>query len=531
MKKIFILIVIICCASINLKAQNLVSNGNFENWTYVKKNISGGDSLVMPDSWARGAGSVGTNYLLANDPAQGNVLQLVDALGTSGARRFNTTADFSILTEGTYRVSFKVKGNVGLRALILVKGATGGSYTGGAPGTSIQTATNHFTIISDYPSGTNVADWTTLKYDITVPSTATFGTDYRLHISWSSSSTTKPACDFLIDDIKFQKLSDEGLSAINITPLNYTTSSGTPSFALLNFSTEVLNYTFTSSYLEVPVVDALPANSSSTVVITQPTSLTGSLAERTATIAVTTSTNKTTTYTVEFVKHPGFISGIPWDVRGSKPIEWGEINGMYSRNSTAGINHGTIPSFGNTSIKCLTSSETGYYMTTPVLVNGASTLKFYLKNTDIVNDNTPVVVLKSNDSAPDWTEISRVQPNTADWSNWKEVLVNINDNSAGLKIRFVFEKTITTTGALYMDDVLIQPFGYTSVDKVSENNTFVYVVNNELRFKTAEALNYSIYNLSGIRVKDGNTAMNEIITLRKGIYVVKAGNMSAKIVF
>ena len=154
-----------------------------------------------------------------------------------------------------------------------------------------------------------------------------------------------------------------------------------------------------------------------------------------------------------------------------------------------------------------------------------------LKNTDIVNDNTPVVVLKSNDSAPDWTEISRVQPNTADWSNWKEVLVNINDNSAGLKIRFVFEKTITTTGALYMDDVLIQPFGYTSVDKVSENNTFVYVVNNELRFKTAEALNYSIYNLSGIRVKDGNTAMNEIITLRKGIYVVKAGNMSAKIVF
>ncbi|NCA93456.1 hypothetical protein EOM82_09585, partial [bacterium] len=37
-----------------------------------------------------------------------------------------------------------------------------------------------------------------------------------------------------------------------------------------------------------------------------------------------------------------------------------------------------------------------------------------LKNTDIEGDDTPVVVLKSDDSNPEWTEVSRVQPTTSE---------------------------------------------------------------------------------------------------------------------
>ncbi|MDX9747162.1 MAG: T9SS type A sorting domain-containing protein [Paludibacter sp.] len=171
---------------ISYSANNSAANGNFETWT---------NTTAMPNSWSIGAGAWGTQYYYQTDDVQGKVLRLTDPTSSSvSARRFNTTANINIPTQGVYRVSLKVKGNVGLRGVILVKGTA-------APSTLTQSATNHFTLISDYPSGTIVNDWTTLSYTITVPSTATFGTDYRLHISWSSSLSSKPTCDFLIDDI------------------------------------------------------------------------------------------------------------------------------------------------------------------------------------------------------------------------------------------------------------------------------------------------------------------------------------------
>jgi len=171
---------------ITYNPENLAVNGNFETWT---------NTSALPNSWGIGAGAWGTQYYKVDDATQGKVLRLADLTSSSvSARRFNTTANINIPTQGVYRVSFKVKGNVGLRAVVLVKGTTG-------PNTNTQSETNHATQITDYPSGTNVSEWTTLSYNITVPSTATFGADYRLHISWSSSATSKPVCDFLIDDI------------------------------------------------------------------------------------------------------------------------------------------------------------------------------------------------------------------------------------------------------------------------------------------------------------------------------------------
>lgn len=526
MRKFLIIAIVIFSASISVVAQNLVANGNLEAWTYVRQGLSG-DSLVMPDNWSRGSGAMGTNYTLATDTERGNVLRLNDADGTTvAARRFSSLTNINIPEAGSYRVSFWVKGNVGLRAVILVKGTT-------APSTSAQSATNHFTTISNYVSGTaNVTSWTKVSADINVPSTATFGDDYRLHLSWSISTGTapRPVCDFMMDDIVLQKSNNDGLNSISVTPLNYTTTSGTPSFDLAGFSSEILTYKFTSSYLDVPIVAAVAAKSGSTVSISQPVSLTGTLGERTATIVVTTPENKVTTYTVVFERHPGFVSGIAWDTRSSLPIEWGEIAGLYSRNTAAGTNNGLFPAIGNTSIRCNTSSETGYYITTPVLVNGASTLSFYLKNTNIEADNTAVVVMKSNATDTQWHEIGRVQPNTAEWTSWKEVLVNVNDNSAGLKIRFVFEKTVSISGTVYLDDVLVQPFGYTAVSKVILPETVVYVSNNQLFFRNYEPTSYTIYTLNGLKIKQGVAHANDAISLQKGVYIVKIANQTAKII-
>jgi hypothetical protein len=188
---------------IEFNPENLAPNGDFEIWT--------NKTTAMPDNWTRGAGTFGVNYYHATNSDQGNVLRLVDVDPTKiGARRFNTSGDINIPSEGVFRVSFKIKGNVGLRAVVLVRGTD-------APSTTTPSPTNHIALINDYPSGTLVDEWTTLEYDITIPSSATFGSDYKLHISWSSSATSKPSCDFYIDDITLLSNIKTGIRKLEVS--------------------------------------------------------------------------------------------------------------------------------------------------------------------------------------------------------------------------------------------------------------------------------------------------------------------------
>lgn len=174
---------------ITFNAENLAVNGDLQTWT---------NKAAMPNNWTRGAGSWGVNYFHDTDPIQGNVLRLVDSdPATVTARRFNTSGNINIASAGVFRVSFKVKGNVGLRGVVLLQGT-------GTPNVSTSSATNHLATIVDYPSGTLLEEWTTLAYNIVVPETATYASDYKLHISWSSSSSSKPTCHFYIDDIILQ---------------------------------------------------------------------------------------------------------------------------------------------------------------------------------------------------------------------------------------------------------------------------------------------------------------------------------------
>ncbi|MDX9747167.1 MAG: choice-of-anchor J domain-containing protein [Paludibacter sp.] len=520
MKKFLLSACMLCLAATAMYAQNLVTNSGFETWT-VNEPLTN-----MPDSWARGAGTVGTHYLYATDAVQGNVLRLKDNIAPAGAKRFNTTANFSVLTEGTYRVTFKVKGDVGLRFIALVKGTA-------SPSSSSQTATNHFTNVAGYPSPTVVSDWTTVQTDIAVPSTATFGDDYRLHISWSHS-TTSLLCDFLIDDISLVKyvetpVTSDKLQKIEITPAGYTPGTGTPDMTIPAFNQETLNYTFTSSYKDVPVISATAVDATANVQLVQATSLTGTQVERTATITVTTTDSQVKTYTVELVKHPGFISGISWNLRTDNFVEWETTAGMYTRDNQSA---GAIYAFGNTSARCNSASASGFHLTTPELMNGASTLSFYLKNMDIAGDNTQVVVKKSTTAAPDWTEIGRVQPNTSDYNNvWKEVTMNINDNANGLKIRFEFEKTIETSGKVYLDDVVIQPYSPISNVNTRELSSPVLVgQNGRIIFTSPEVISFSVFAINGSKVAEGIASQGHSISLSRGIYIVKTQSQTLRVV-
>jgi len=210
--------------------ENLISNGDFEIWP--------NPTTAFPGFWTSFSNTYGNFYMHATDPDQGNVLRLLDPVSTSvSARRFYPTGTVSIQSAGIYRVSFKVKGNVGLRAVVLYLGT-------GTPNTSVASATNHVIPITDYPSGTMVDEWTSLEYDISVPTDATFSNDYKMHISWSSSSSAKPVCDFYIDDIKLQRSITTSVETVGVEDrfvyasngkLNFTTNENLP-FAVYNIS-------------------------------------------------------------------------------------------------------------------------------------------------------------------------------------------------------------------------------------------------------------------------------------------------------
>lgn len=185
-----VLILLFIVVSINgIFSQNLIDNGNFEQW---KK------QTVLPDGWKQGAGALGVQYKYANDPKNGNCLHLIDSVpGLVSARRFSSKKLISISKPGTYQISFLVKGLVGLRAVVLVKGDE-------APKTNLNSAINHSSLIAGYKKPVQLDDWTKVTTELIVPETAEFGDDYKLHISWSNSNPNA-ICDFFIDNIEILK--------------------------------------------------------------------------------------------------------------------------------------------------------------------------------------------------------------------------------------------------------------------------------------------------------------------------------------
>jgi hypothetical protein len=188
MKTLFTLAAIIFSTCFATQAQNLIQNGDFENWKRTGTN---------PPSWQISYKLETASFEHTKDKQQGNYVRLKE-MNPEGpkARRFQNTTDINIAAAGTYEVSFKVKGKVGLRAVVLTRKSEN-------PVTNAASPTNHFYSFSKtYPANTDVADWTEVVATIVVPETATFAPDYRLHISWSDHRLTAPACDFYIDDVK-----------------------------------------------------------------------------------------------------------------------------------------------------------------------------------------------------------------------------------------------------------------------------------------------------------------------------------------
>lgn len=217
-----------------------------------------------------------------------------------------------------------------------------------------------------------------------------------------------------------------------------------------------------------------------------------------------------------------------WDTNNiTDRVEWADVNGMYFRST--GKDHGEIWALGNTSMRTASTSSTGFNVTTPVMSNGAGLMTFFVRNWDITKDQSPVVVLKSVNGT-EWIEVGRVVPNTAEWESWKEVSVNINDNSPTLQVRVEFEKTIIELGQIYIDDLEILPWSVSTSMRSKEYSNEVFASKGEIIFNTSVSQPYEIYNLAGHLVRVGSTESGLCTGFEKGIYLVKLKNYTYKII-
>jgi len=192
MKTLFTLAAISLSTCFSLQAQNLIQNGDFEDWKRTGTN---------PPGWQASYNKQHATFEHTKDKAQGNYVRLKE-MGPEGpkARRFQNATNINIASAGTYEVTFKVKGQVALRAVVL-------ALKDVMPITNKSSEANHlYSFSKSYPAVTEVPEWTEVMATIEVPATATFSPEYRLYISWSDHRLTAPACDFFIDDIKLVKI-------------------------------------------------------------------------------------------------------------------------------------------------------------------------------------------------------------------------------------------------------------------------------------------------------------------------------------
>ena len=233
---------------------------------------------------------------------------------------------------------------------------------------------------------------------------------------------------------------------------------------VMGFDPATLDY-----YIEVPVettslvVDAepefvIPASGcpAATYVVTQPLNLTGSSADRTATIVCTAQDGITSsTYHVTFTKASAtnyylFKEGF----NAMPPTGWANTANV-GNSTTNGMGFYGDPSPIATPKFKFLSPDDGGTITTSAYV-GASTLEFYIK----VLDKTPAsnlhfYVEKSYDNSS-WTLVSQdPMPLYASITQWHQVLLPVNDYTNPIYFRFRATATAgdNSMGLFYLDDI------------------------------------------------------------------------------
>jgi acetyl esterase/lipase len=244
-------------------------------------------------------------------------------------------------------------------------------------------------------------------------------------------------------------------SDANLSNLRWLPAGASQSILVTGFVASVTTYStvLPAEVSSLSLVASL-AQSAATAVITPPSDLLGTLAQRTGSVVVTAQDGITIkTYSVIF----SVTSGMPYHFKegfvGFPPANWN-----YSGNITTSTSNGVgIFAAGLSCPKFKwTTPLDGGILVTPTC-NTAGTLEFYIRvlDTDPAHE-LHMYVEKSTDGGTNWTTLNTdPMPMNGSTVIWHQVIVPVNDNSSAiiLRLRGTANTGTTSLGLFYVDDM------------------------------------------------------------------------------
>ena len=480
-------------------AQNLVTNPGMESWT---------ESAIVPDGYKNSnpITTAGGFYLSTDTHTGTKALNVQYSSTVPGAYWFRTPI-VNNLAPGTYTAKVWVKGKGSLRYISL-------SQLTAAPSKTVS-STNivAFPFVGTGDVVKDLAVWT--EFSVTFKINDTYGGNYYLYFSFNNTNEAegKP---FLFDDI-----------SLEYTPIsNLTNTIGGSTANVKNIKADTYEYTvqLSSNLNDAPVVSATAVDASASISITQATSVTGDLSNRTATVTVGNGVQNTQ-YKVIYDKSDSFIDGITGT---SGTI--GSYANFYILDALS--NHGDY--LGDGGLRVLTSGTTTGWYETPELTNGAGILTFWVKkydNTNFFQTSSLKVISKTSSSSYDTEHplltIPATELTTADWVQ-KSIVINSANNTT--RIKLYIDKTDESRD-FYIDDIKITSYLDTSTKNASvyPEKFKVYTIQKTIVIESETQESYRIYTSTGQLKNSGDLIGSKSISgLNTGIYIVKIGNRVLK---
>lgn len=290
--------------------------------------------------------------------------------------------------------------------------------------------------------------------------------------------------------------------------------------SVVNFDPATTYYEviLSATQMVVPKVEATPATDCGTQV-TQAESITGTEAERTATVVVTKGED-TRTYTVVFVKSENFIEGFTEEGSG--------VAGSFYIDGEA--NHGE--QVGNRSCRTSNNANSAYWT---FIVPSAGNLSFYMTQDNLNNSNklSTFQIKKSKDGSTGWVPLMSEDASTYEFpaaGEWKKVEIPVNEEGE-VHIQFAVTKTGATRDFRF-DDIVVTPYKVeTSVSPETVNTKVVaYATNGKICIEGNSADNkYAVYSLTGSLLREGELSGSVAISMEKGVYIVKTSDGATKV--
>lgn len=320
------------------------------------------------------------------------------------------------------------------------------------------------------------------------------------------------------------------VNAQTLSQLRVKLISGGKANAVVGFNaaSAVRDYTVTLSSTQtyVPEVDPVWSATDFSAVTTQAVSIDGTEAERTATVVVSLKSDPetTTTYTVTFIKSDNFIEGFTEDALATDSYAGSflSVGDLY--------NHGE--QVGNRCIRTGNNANSAYW-TLPELVNGAGKLTFYITK-DTGGQLLSTLEVKKSSNGTNWTTIATYVASTYAFptttGEWNKEEIDINlDGPAYVQIAVTKTGTARDFG---FDDVVITPYS-TSTSLLPSETTekdVIYAANGKIHIEKSNAdTQYSIYDIAGRIVKEGNFNNSIAVSIEKGVYIVKTNSATKKV--